>query len=178
MIGQFSDEVLKGLVDCRDQIEKIDDAYDAKRESLSVPFRQDLEKLLEQRQPLIDKLQWSAILDAPTAPTKKFLNGTTDTKLLRAVESFKVVTSIRDNKIYRKVVMTLRTNPFVETLSLFREVDSDNKTVDASGVVWKQGTEKSRADSLFRFFVKTPEEVLIDAFDAFEMVFQNPYVFA
>jgi hypothetical protein len=176
----FTDDVLKALVDCREANDALDAEYEKKKEQLTIPFREDLEKLLVERQPLVDKLNWAQILDSADAPTKQFLNGTTDTKLLRAIESFKMVTSVRDGILFRRVVLKLRTNMFVETTELFREVDPEGKTTAISGVVWKAGTEKSRTDSLFRFFEEQAKEngLLLDALPAFEMVFQSPYLFA
>lgn len=175
----FTDELLKGLVDCREANDALDTEYEKKKEQLTIPFREELEKLLVERQPLVDKLNWAQMFDSPDAPTKQFLNGTTDTKLLRAVESFKMVTSVREGILYRRVVLKLRTNMFVETTDLFREVDPEGKTVAISGVTWKQGTEKSRSDSVFRFFEEQAKEhgLLLDALSAFEMVFQSPYLF-
>jgi hypothetical protein len=175
----FTDELLKALVDCREANDNLETEYERKKESLTIPFREELEKLLVERQPLADKINWAQVFDSPDAPTKQFLNGTTDTKLLRAVESFKMVTSVRDGALFRRVVLKLRSNMFMETLELFREVDQEGKTVAISGAVWKQGTEKSRSDSLFRFFEEKAkaEGLLLDALPAFEMVFQSPYLF-
>lgn len=174
-----TDDLLKALVDCREANDALDAEYEKKKEALTIPFREELEKLLVERQPLVDKLNWAQILDSADAPTKQFLNGTTDTKLLRAIESFRVVTSVRDGILYRRVVLKLRTNMFMETTELFREVDPDGKTVAVSGAAWKPGTEKSRSDSIFRFFEEKAKDegLLLDALPAFEMVFQSPYLF-
>mmetsp|Transcript_76576 Transcript_76576/g.88986 ORF Transcript_76576/g.88986 Transcript_76576/m.88986 type:complete len:180 (+) Transcript_76576:25-564(+) len=175
---QIADDVLKAMVDCREAIMNLEQEYEKKRDDLNVPFRVELEKLLVERQPLIASINWGNVLDNPDAPTKPFLNGTTDGKILRAIESFKVTTSVRDGAIFRKIEMKLKSNVFVESHELFREVDACDKTVSVSGIKWKPGTEKSRSDSLFRFFDESvkSEELLIDAVTAFEIVFQNPYL--
>lgn len=179
-MAQLSDEVLNALVECREAIIKLEDEYAKKRDELNIPFRVDLEKLLVERQPLVASLNWGSIIDHPDAPTKQFLNGTTDAKILRAIEAFKVTTTVRDGTIFRKIELKLKPNVFVETLDLFREVDDSDKTVAVSGIKWKPGTEKSRSDSLFRFFDESvmAEGLLVDAVSAFEIVFQNPFLWS
>lgn len=179
MAATFTDEVLKALVDCRVANEALEDEYEKKKNDIAIPFRTELEALLVERQPLVDKLNWSAVFDSPDAPTKSLLNGHSDSKLIRAIESFKVVTEVREGELFRKVVIQLRQNMFMETLELYREVNAAGKTVAISGAKWKPGTEKSRSDSLFRFFEEKSkeDELLLDAMPAFEMVFQSPWVF-
>lgn len=177
---ELSEEVAQVLLDTVTKCNAADDEFQKEREAVSATFRKELESLLQERQPLLEKLDWSAVFDASDAPTKEFLNGTTDTKLLRAVTSLKVETTVTaDNKIVRKVIVTLRPNMFIDNTELHRTIDSDMKTTSASGVNWKSGTEKSRGDSIFRFFetVKDGVEVLVDAVDAFEAVYQNPYIY-
>lgn len=176
---ELSEDVIKSLADCREAIIHLETEYEKKRNDLTIPFRIELEKLLVARQPEADQMNWGRILGGADAPTAEFLNETTDTKLLRAIESFKVTTSIRDGGIFRKVEIKLRPNVLVESLYLFREVDANDKTTDISGITWKAGTEKSRSDSMFRFFDESSkaEEFLVNAITAFEMVFQSPLLF-
>jgi hypothetical protein len=184
MAEGFSDELIKNILATTESIDALDSEYEAKEDKLLADFRATLEPLLSERQAALDKIDgfWANVLTNGRSPTKKLLNGTTDPKVMRAVKSFRVQTTSADDKITRKIILELRPNIFVESQLLYREiemgaVDSD-ATVKASGVVWKAGTEKSRTDSILRFFDASsgaPEDWQADVLDAFDLVFQNPF---
>ncbi len=189
MSEAFSDELIKQLIATTEGIDALDNQYAAKEDQLVADFRTHLEPLLHDRQVALDKIDgfWANVLTSGKAPTKKLLNGTTDPKVMRAVTSFRVLTTSSSGgaTITRRIVLQLRPNIFVDSKELFREIEMNGDlgggTADkASGVAWKQGTEKSRSDSILRFFDPksgASPEWQGEVIDAFDQVFQNPFEF-
>ena len=183
MAEGFSDELIQNLIATTEEINALDDEYEAKEDKLQGAFRAELEGLLLERQAVLDKIDgfWANVLTHARSPTKKLINGTTDPKIMRALTSFRVQTTVADDKITRKFIITLRPNIFVESLHLEREISNGDTEIRASGVVWKTGTEKSRTDSILRFFdpkAGASEDWQADVLEAFELVFQNPFEYA
>ena len=182
MADGFSDELIKNILATTEEVAALDEEYEVKGDKLQAAFRVELEGLLSERQASLDKIDgfWANALTNSRAPTKKLLNGTTDPKIMRAVTSFRVQTTATDDKISRKIVLVLRPNIFVDSLQLTREIIEGDDAVHASGVVWKAGAEKSRTDSILRFFdpkSNAPEDWQADVLEAFDLVFQNPFEF-
>ncbi|KEG14636.1 template-activating factor I [Trypanosoma grayi] len=172
--------VIDAVSDCSNKVSALQAETDASLEKLRIEYRTKIEDLFEQRQGALDKVDgfWSGVLSATDSPLKPLLNGTIDPKILRAVTGFKVKTSVKDGSLRRSVSLELRPNMFAENGTILREVDTNLNTTALTPIQWKPGTERVRQDSLFKFFSPecNDEEFIDEALDAFDMVFQNPFL--
>ena len=178
MATSITDDVLKALIDTTEEIDKLDDMYDEKLAAERFPFRMELQKVFDERQPHLDKIDgfWGQALLSDDSNLKPLMNTTTDPKILRAITSLQIIASQQGNKLHRRVIVKLRQNMFIESTELFREITSDAETVAASGVKWKAGTDRARQDSVFRFFdsATTDMEFVLEALDSFDEVYETP----
>jgi hypothetical protein len=132
----------------------------AKEVQIQVQSRAKIQVLLDKRQPLLDNTEgfWGAALrnEFPCGNEFPLLNATTDPKITRAITSLYVTCRTEGDKLFRKVVIKFRPNIIVESTQVSREIDEVGNTTAIEEIVWKSGTEKSRAKSLFCFFEKEP----------------------
>lgn len=148
---------------------------------LRCEFRQRMEPLFAERAKALSAVKnfWAGIVAAPETPLSPLMNNTIDPKLGRAVEAIKVTYRISGKMLHRKVEVTLCSNMFAEAGVVSREVDSDGKTHSVQSISWKSGTERSRSDSLFRYFdEKSDMDALLvsDVTDGFDIIFQDPFL--
>jgi len=178
-MAAFSEALLKGLATVDEEVKKINDEEEAVVRSKQAEFRKQVGGLLQERQKILDAEPnfWAKALSDEQSIIE-IRNGTTDPRALRAVKTFAVETNVTDDgAIRRRVRMTLQSNIFVESAELCRVVDDELNTVECSGIKWKSGTEKSKSDSILRFFDSAVDdkEVIGEILDAFEVVYQNPF---
>ncbi|ESL07810.1 hypothetical protein TRSC58_04497 [Trypanosoma rangeli SC58] len=179
-MGTYSPNIIDAVVDCNNKVKSLQTETEFQANQIRIEYRKKLELLFERRQEDLDKIEgfWSGVLAATDTPLKPLFNGTIDPKIVRAITCFKVTTCVKDGLLCRTVSIVLRSNMFAEQGTIHREVDTHLKTNSMEPIKWKLGTERARQDSLFRFF--TPEcndkDFIDEVLDAFDTVFQNPFL--
>ncbi|RNF26528.1 template-activating factor I [Trypanosoma conorhini] len=179
-MNTYPQQVIDADANCNDKVKTLQAETESEANQVRIDYRKKLERLFEQRQESLDKIEgfWSGVLAATDTPLKPLLNGTIDPKIVRAITSFKVTTFVKDGLLCRNVSVVLRPNMFAEQGTIHRAVDTHLQTLSMEPIKWKSGTERARQDSVFRFF--TPgcddEGFIDDALDAFDTVFQNPFL--
>lgn len=152
--------------------------------ALRMEYRSKMEPLLQRRHAaLVDVPNfWSGILSSPHTPLASLANGTIDPKVMRSVVDFKVESaSTEDGRMVRTVSATLRRNMFCEEGEVSRTVDSNGTTQGVAPIRWKSGTERARQDSVFTFFEEPCQRgdgFIYEALEAFDMIYQNPFLAA
>lgn len=180
-MSMISDDARAALSKYTDELSKVDEEEDAEERRVNFEYRVKMEPLLEDRHKVLNSVAnyWSGVLGSTATPVFSLMNGTIDSKIVRAITDFRVTSRMDGDRLVRKVIITLRPNMFVEPGQIMREVDSTGNTLNVTPIQWKQGTEFARKDSLFSFFEKEPaggNEFVADALDAFHIVFDNPFL--
>lgn len=165
-------ELIEALAANRSQVVQLEATYAAKIAAMEKPHREQLEVLLKERQPLMDAIGWGAFLTGSDSPVLDLLNNTIDPKIMRAITSLKIVTSVEGEQLKRKLIITLGPNIFCSNAELMREIDSEGKTIALTPINWKV-PERSRAGSLFSTLFESGTADL-KAFDAVDEAYQNP----
>lgn len=163
------------------QLSSIESMRDEEATRLRLEYQEKMEPLFIERQAKLSAIDgfWCGIMSSPETPLAPLMNGTIDPKIVRAIVSLNVLSSVKDNKLIRRVIITLRPNMFTEEGEIYREVDSNLKTVGIKAIQWKAGTERSRKDSMFSFFDLEPEggaEFINEVLEAIDIVFRNPFL--
>nr|CCD13509.1 unnamed protein product [Trypanosoma congolense IL3000] len=173
-------DVIDAIAKCSAEVQRIQSQTDNALVGIRAEFRERIEVLFEKRQEQLGKVDgfWSEAFTAPESPVRSLLCGPLDQRLARALTDFNVKTSIREGTICRCVMVTFRSNICVEEGTYSRELDSTLKTISVKPIVWKNGTERTRHDSVFKFFStdETNEEFIEDVLAAFDELFQNPFL--
>ncbi|CCW67293.1 unnamed protein product [Phytomonas sp. Hart1] len=159
----------------------IEDESEEKMNQISLAYRVRMEPLFEKRHQTLSTVEgfWSGVFSSHETALHTFMNSTIDPKIIRTIIDFKVVSTVKDNKLIRKVCLVLRGSIFADGGTISREIDTDTNTLSIQPIHWKEGTDRARKDSLFRFFeenTKVDMEFLSDALEAFDNVFQNPFL--
>ncbi|EAN82208.1 hypothetical protein C3747_13g82 [Trypanosoma cruzi] len=179
-MSTYPQHVVDAVANCNEKVKFLQTETESQANQTRIEYRKKLELLFEQRQEALDKIEgfWSGVLSATETPLKPLFNGTIDPKIVRAITNFKVTTSVKDGFLCRNVSIVLRSNMFAEQGTIYREVNTQLKTISLGPIKWKSGTERARQDSVFRFFtLECNDESFIDeTLDAFDTVFQNPFL--
>ncbi|CCW59724.1 unnamed protein product [Phytomonas sp. EM1] len=163
------------------ELNNIEDEREKKAEEIRLSYRLKMEPLLEKRHQTLSTLEgfWSGVFSSPETALNTLINSTIDPKIIRTIIDFKVVSTVKENKLIRKVCLVLRGSIFAEGGTISHEIDTDMNTVSIQPIHWKEGTDRARKDSLFRFFEENSTADSIfhsDALEAFDNVFQNPFL--
>jgi hypothetical protein len=179
----------RAVLDCARQCDAVQDRYDAEFRSTVMPaFTQTLGGLFEQRQAPLDTTPqfWGTAILASEAPTRPFANALDQKMLRQAVESVRVTTTMTPAGFTtRRLTVVLRPTIFVEGGELYREISNARgaetegapSPVVASGVKWRVAAP-ARENSMLRVFdPAVPDAAASDIMDAFDQLFQDPFVF-
>lgn len=178
---ELPDELVRGLTDCTNKVEKEMEAMEAKGDDVAKAFRKELAVLFKERQPVLDKIEdfWANAFTCENSPVKQFFNTTTDPRIARAITSLFVEYGENDAGQTRKVTLVLRASPFIEAGTLSRHSVREGKVLSFVAPKWKPGTERQRGSSFFAlFFGPEPEDrdAADDMLDAIDLLFSNPFL--